>query len=280
MRFDELYEKYLNNECTDEEKAFVEGELAKAMIVNEAVNGRKVELKPAEDAKIKKVKKKFGWKMLLTAFIVTVAVLLVATGAVLGGVFGTAVGSAKKSDALGMDKASEQAADFVYAYLTGNGYYSGTKEAMVVKDKEREFKMTTPLKNSVYVYEFEIIAHCVNGGVYEVEVELNSATGKCEITHIDYEGEKPKPNVDMDWRWAQEKATNCASDYLKEKGYTGAWTYYTIVDSEYEIKAYSGWGYYIYEFEIVVQTAAGKYELDVVVDTHTDSCYVKEFEIK
>ncbi len=275
MRFDELYEKYLNNECTDEEKAFVEGELAKAMIVNEAVNGRKVELKPAEDAKIKKVKKKFGWKMLLTAFIVTVAVLLVATGAVLGGVFGTAVGSAKKSDALGMDKASEQAADFVYAYLTGNGYYSGTKEAMVVKDKEREFKMTTPLKNSVYVYEFEILAYGANGDVYEVEVELNSATGKCEIVDIDYEGSR-KPTVDINWTPAEEKALDCAYNYLTERGYTGTKESLSVVDREFQLKAYSGVGFYVYEFEI----AAGQYELDVVVNTHTDSCYVKDFEIR
>lgn len=181
MKFDELYQKYVNGTCTDEEKAFVEGEIEKAQKVNDAlIMGRKIELAPAEEEKIKKVKKKFSLKMALTAAVITITVMLVVCGAVLGGVFGTAVTAAKNGDHYGYSGAETLAVDYAYGYMAENKLFDGEKSALKVFDREKDFDMTTPLKKSLYVYSFDIGA-----GQYEIEVEVNSKTGECRVTDVD-----------------------------------------------------------------------------------------------
>lgn len=181
MKFDELYAKYVAGNCTEEEKAFVESEIEKAQKVNDALlTGRKIELAPAEEEKIKKVKKKFSLKMALTAAVVTVAVLLLVSGGVLGGVFGTAVTAAKDGNNYGYDGAEALALDRAYDYLTENKLFDGNKSALVVTDREKDFEIKTPLKKSLYVYSFDIAA-----GRLEIEIEVNSRTGECRITDID-----------------------------------------------------------------------------------------------
>lgn len=279
MRFDELYEKYLSGECTEEEKRFVEGELAKAMIVNETVNGQRLELKPADDEKVQKVKKKFGVKMLLCAVVVTLILLLVVTGAVLGGVFGTAVGAAKNSDALGMDNAEARAIDFAYAYLTENGYFAGEKSALIVTEREKDFKMTTPLKKSVYYYEYEIKAD-----VYELDIEINSATGECKLKDFDTEdydlpayGANATVEKDIGFDIAKTKAIDCAYNYLVGRGYTEDKSTLTVIDSERELKKTAfGNAYYVYEFEII----AGLNEVEVDVNGRTEDCIVTDFKLR
>lgn len=183
MKFEELYEKYLQGTCTEEEKLFVENEIARARAVNERLlSAHKEEvIRPADNKKVKKAKKKFSLKMAMTAAVVTLAVLVVVCGAVLGGVFGTAATAAKDGVKISAEEGKQIAIDYAFEFLSENYYnFEGSKDKAIVKDFEKDFEITSKLKNSYYAYSYELLF-----GRTEVEVMVNSRTGECRITDVD-----------------------------------------------------------------------------------------------
>ena len=183
MKFEELYEKYLQGTCTEEEKRFVENEIVRARAVNERLlSAHKEEvIRPADDKKVKKAKKKFSLKMAVTAAVVTLVVLVVVCGAVLGGVFGTAATAAKNGVKFSLEEGEKIAVDYAVEFLTDRyPGFTGSADKVIVKERERDFEITSKLKNSYYAYSYELIF-----GRTEVEVRVNSRTGECRITDVD-----------------------------------------------------------------------------------------------
>lgn len=126
-------------------------------------------------------KKKVKLEKPLLVTIIVVLVVLVALGAALGGIFGTAVSAAKGADDIrGMEIAEERAIDAAYRFLTENGYYNGAKSGLIVADRDKDLKTGKPLKESFYLYDFEIKA-----GYIEIDIEYNSKTRSCRITDLD-----------------------------------------------------------------------------------------------
>ena len=100
MNYEEAFRHYREGTATEEEKAFVQEEIAKAKALSSLMDDQGLAVKPAPikeaDAKeVKDAKQHLVWKRVL-AGLLAVIVLLVALGAILGGVFGSAAAYARK----------------------------------------------------------------------------------------------------------------------------------------------------------------------------------------
>ena len=112
MSFEKIYEKYTLGTATEEEKKFVEEEIAKARKLSEIIDEKKTDgaiLADADVATIKKARKRHSVKFALKALAISLAVAVTAVGAVCGGVFGTAMSSAKKNAKISLSDAEKTA---------------------------------------------------------------------------------------------------------------------------------------------------------------------------
>ena len=85
MSFEKIYEKYTLGTATEEEKKFVEEEIAKARKLSEIIDGKKTDgaiLADADVATIKKARKRHSVKFALKALAISLAVAVTAVGAV------------------------------------------------------------------------------------------------------------------------------------------------------------------------------------------------------
>ena len=121
MSFETLYEKYMNGTASEEERVYVEEEIAKARKLGEILeaaekdkaksaspsdgaDGENVCLAPEdilEDAdaeQVKKARKRHRIRSSVRALLISLVSAIVVAGAVTGGVIGTATGAAKKTD--------------------------------------------------------------------------------------------------------------------------------------------------------------------------------------
>lgn len=176
MSFEKIYEKYRKGTATEEEAALVEEEIAKARKLGEILEtGSRPEtvLTEADVATVKKAKKRHTLKTLFTTILIVFAAMAIVTGAVLGGVFGTATSSAKKNVKVGADEAKQ----IVLEFYKNNYTKSGSMGEPFVKDFERDVEMTKNLKNCYYRYTIEVD----QPGGYEIEFEVDSRTGMIKV---------------------------------------------------------------------------------------------------
>ena len=162
MDFKSAHKKFLEGTATPEETEFVRNELAKARAVNDIDTAIKdnVVFSEKNSEEVKNVVKKTKKKSLLKTICISVASLVVITGAVLGTVFGIAVTSANKTMKYTLDKACEIAVTEVKQKFSLN-------EAKVTK-REKDFRMEVNLTKSYYIYDIEV--NDLKGTDYDVEI--------------------------------------------------------------------------------------------------------------
>lgn len=177
MSFEQAYEKYMNGTASAEEVEFVEAEIAKARKLTEIMesNKDKVEIAEAEDVQVKRAKKAYSFKTAVQTLIIVLAVIFVAAGAVCGGVFGTAVSSAKNNVTVGQ----EEAKNIAVRYVNDNfGYQAGDS---IVAHTEKDLFIGGNLTNSYYYYSVTV----VKGLQYEIELEIDSRNGSILSIDVD-----------------------------------------------------------------------------------------------
>lgn len=177
MNFDQAYEKYQNGTANAEEKAYIEGEIEKARKLSSIIDNeeRQEVIVKADISEVKKAKKAYGLKSAARTFIVIVSVLIIVAAAVYGGVFGTAIHSAKTGQTISYDQAKDIAIRYVYDNFTTN---SGT---VTVTDIDKNLDVQFKLKNSVYVYEVEV----QNGMSASIDIKINANTGLVTLSGVD-----------------------------------------------------------------------------------------------
>lgn len=190
MSFEKLYEKYLNGTASEEEIAYVEEEIAKARKLGEILEAAekskafgeselttKKILADADAEQVKKARKKHRIRSSLQILIITLASAAVIACCVVGAIFGTAIGAAKKQ----LKISEEQAKIIAVEYYSANCSSSQSSGETYVKDFEKELEFTKNLKNSYYKYKLEV----GRLGGYKIEIEIDSRTGA--VTLIDWE---------------------------------------------------------------------------------------------
>lgn len=188
MKFDEAYDKVLKGTATEEEKEFVREQVRKAEQIEnlmKAENRAPVTV-PADTATIKKARKQMTVKGAGLVLLIVVVALLVVAGAVCGGIFGTAVSSAKKAETI----------DNVYAEALAEtaavGYIENNRGSVVVDtlitdfDKDLEINASR-LRDSIYVYYIDVHIMTDDGRIYDIEVAVNSGTGHAQVVDFDME---------------------------------------------------------------------------------------------
>lgn len=176
MKFEELYEKYLDGTATEEEREYVEGEIEKARKLNDILDrqdARRV-IEPVEEDEVKKAQKAFNFKALIRTVVVVTVVFLLMAGGVLGGVFGTAAVSAKEAIKISREEASEIAKNHVVNNL---GVTVEVRVVEINSDIQVEFN----LKKSYYEYDVDLVD--ANG--FEYELIVNSIDGSVVVDDID-----------------------------------------------------------------------------------------------
>ena len=162
MDFKSAYKKFLEGTATPEETEFVRNELAKARAVNDIDTAIKdnVVFSEKNSEEVKNVVKKTKKKSVLKTICISVASLVVITGAVLGTVFGIAVTSANKTMIYNLDEACKIAVTEVKQKFS-------LSEAKVTK-REKDFRMVVDLTKSYYIYDIEV--NDLKGTNYDVEI--------------------------------------------------------------------------------------------------------------
>ena len=185
MRFDEAYEKVLNGTATEEEREYVREQVRKAEQIDSILKSEeRAPVTAAVDTENeKKARKQVTMKGAAMIVMIVMLCLIVVAGAVCGGVFGTAVSSAKKADLI----SSEEARTIAEAAAVNRvaEREDGTLTPHIV-DMDKELEIAPKLTDSVYVYtfDFRIMA---DRWLYEVEVEVNAKTGYAFISDFDRE---------------------------------------------------------------------------------------------
>lgn len=178
MNFEKAYEKYIAGEASDEEKAFVEDEIAKAQKLTEIIDNfgvNKDVLATSEMQDVRRAQRKHSAKLILRMTLIALTCLIVIAGAVCGGIFGQAHASANKNAKYTIEQAKEIALDFVKTN------YGEPDVSAIVTEVDKELKLSTKLKHSIYVYYVEI----QNGSKMEIELMFNTQTGIVTLIDID-----------------------------------------------------------------------------------------------
>ncbi len=177
MKFEELYQKYIDGTATEEEKAFVEEEIAKAKKLSAIIDSQDAKrvVAPVEKDDVKKAKKQYTFRSIVMIVAVSFIALVVAAGAVCGGVFGTAVTSAKNlSHFETTNEAGECAKRYVVNNLNDNG-------SLIVTEIDRSLVTREGLNKAYYTYEVEV--QSLNGKEYDIVVD--GRNGECKVIEID-----------------------------------------------------------------------------------------------
>lgn len=207
MNYEDAFRHYKEGTATEEEKAFVQDELARAralstLLDDQSLNVKAEPIKEADAKEVREAKQQFLWKRVL-AGVLSITILLVILAAVLGGVFGAAAGYAKKSVVVGVDEARALAEHYAWDRATTEGVYvlrNGQRVQMLfegdamysetARDIDEKFQFENNLVDSYYVYRIEVKGFdSVNHYEWEYEIDVNSKTGTCTVhkTEVEYE---------------------------------------------------------------------------------------------
>lgn len=173
MNFEKAYENYKAGTATEEEIAYVEGEIEKAKKLNEIIDAldAKRAIAPSSAEDVQKAKKQHSIKSVVRTIVIAFLCFVVICGAVCGGVFGQAVSSAKANTTVDAAAARTIAEQFVS--------YNFASTSAVATDVERELEITLNLTHSYYNYYVEVETE--NGREFDIVVN-----GKTHIAEIDY----------------------------------------------------------------------------------------------
>ncbi len=177
MNFDVVYEKYLNGTATEEEKAYIEAEIAKAKKLNAIIDSMdaKRAIAPAETEEVKRatrtMKKRFGLRVLAIVLAVLIGATVIVVGTMVGYVHVKASGRAQYNRSDCIELAKKSIADHSDVVST----------ELFVGDVDREVRFYNgKFSDATYVYEIE-----VHKGAVEYEVTVNTATGQAVIVDVD-----------------------------------------------------------------------------------------------
>ena len=177
MNFDIVYEKYINGTATEEEKVYIEAEIAKARKLNAIIDSMEAKrpIAPAETEEVKRatktMKKRFGLRALAIVLAVLIGATVLAVGTGVGYVHVRASSRAQYNRADCIELAKKSVADHSDVVST----------ELFVGDVDREIRFYNgKLSDATYVYEIE-----VHKGSVEYEVTVNTATGQAVIVDVD-----------------------------------------------------------------------------------------------
>ncbi len=190
--FDEALAHVEDGSATDEERKYVEAQISE--FLSDDSRMASAPIKEASGDDVKKAKKSFKKRYIIIPVCVLL-VIIVALGAILGGVFGFAASSANKNMKFGLEHCKQSALDYVLANQQNFGVDPGTFKAnqIRVEDVDRQFHYNDKkLGSSYYYYEIDVECSALIGagmrpGVIELEVELrvNTVTGNVELIKYD-----------------------------------------------------------------------------------------------
>ena len=190
MNYEDAFRHYREGTATEEEKEFVLEEIAKAkalsnFLEDEGLNVKSAPIKEADKKEVREAKRGL-WVRRAVAGLVSIAVLLLILGAVLGGVFGAAASYASEGVTVSKAEAAAIATEFAYndAVLRG---FTGNDNFMSESTGEidHRFNIVDDLKSSYYTYEIDVKGYSADGFEYEYEIGVNSRTGSCWVIEFE-----------------------------------------------------------------------------------------------
>ena len=193
MNYEEAFRHYREGTATDEEKAFVLDELAKAkalssLLDDEGLAVKRAPIKEAEAKDVKEAKHDLVWKRVL-AGLIAIAVIVVVIGAVLGGVFGAAAAYGKDNILLDRAEAIAVAEEFARSDAASRKYTPDRVITDLPQDVEDKFNFETDLKSSYYSYEVDVTVWTAEGYELDYEVVVNAHTGSPSLKELDIDRE-------------------------------------------------------------------------------------------
>lgn len=200
MNYEEAFRHYKEGTATEEEKEFVQNELARARALStlfddHGMNVTPPPIKEADKEEVKAAKKNLLWKKVLVGLL-GVVVLLVVLAAALGGVFGAAAKYARDAIAVTRGDARLIAEEYAYQYAVNYGRQPFEGENNFIAEYERDidekFMFENNIRDSYYVYRIDVTGYdAVNGTEWEFEIEVNTVTGVPAVHELDIEYGRP-----------------------------------------------------------------------------------------
>lgn len=193
MNYEEAFRHYREGTATDEEKAFVLDEIAKAKALSslfddEGLAVRPSPIKEAEAKDVKEAKHRLILKRVL-AGLISVAVIFLALGAVLGGVFGAAASYARDNAVWQKAEVIVVAEEFAVADAEARDYVVDRVVSDLPRDIDERFNIESNLKDSYYSYKVDVTVWTTDGFELEYEIEVNSHTGSPSLYDLELERE-------------------------------------------------------------------------------------------
>ena len=188
MNYEEAFRHYREGTATDEEKAFVLDELAKAkalssLLDDEGLAVKRAPIKEAEAKDVKEAKHDLVWKRVL-AGLIAIAVIVVVIGAVLGGVFGAAAAYGRDNILLDRAEAIAVAEEFARSDAASRKYTPDRVITDLPQDVEDKFNFETDLRSSYYSYEVDVTVWTAEGYELDYEVVVNTHTGSPSLKEL------------------------------------------------------------------------------------------------
>lgn len=187
MNFDEAFKHYQDGTASEEEKAYVKEQLklANDFLADDDAKMSSAPCKEAEKEDVKKAKKKFKWRYIVIP-VCTIIGILLAVGAILGGVFGSAASYAKSSAQYKRYECVEIAREKAFEFLQDATMPMATtiksSSELELDDVDLEFNYNgRHLQNSYYSYFVEFDFYNV-----EIELEVDTRTGNCKVVDVDF----------------------------------------------------------------------------------------------
>ena len=193
MNYEDAFRHYREGTATDEEKAFVLDEIAKAKALSSLLDDEGLAVKPApiKEAEVKDVKDA-KHRMIMRRVLgglIAVVVILLALGAILGGVFGSAAAYAKDNVVLERTEAITVAEDYAREHAEKNGFVVSRVFSDLPRDVDEDFNFETDLKSSFYSYKVDVTVWTAEGYELDYEVVVNAHTGSPSLKELDIDRE-------------------------------------------------------------------------------------------
>jgi len=176
MNFEELYEKYQNKTATEEEIAYVEGEIAKARRLSAILDeqDQRRAIKPADEETTERSVRRFLKKTRIRIALTAALALVLLAALLFGGVYTYALIGATNRSRLSRDEAAALCCEL----LVEKGYADSTDGMRV--EIERDLALHHGLSRAYFEYDVEI---SYEGREYEFYVD---ATGsEARLVEID-----------------------------------------------------------------------------------------------
>lgn len=169
MDFEKIYDKYLNNEATDEEIKYIEQEINKAKKLNEIID--KMEnaniFNEADIKDVKKAKKAYNKKKILQTIFISLSILIVMFLATFGIVYNVGSNYASKTMSITYEDAKSISINYILNYNDDIKIND-----LRIVDVSRKLELSSKLSKSYYKYNVDIVCK------YEAyEIEINATTG-------------------------------------------------------------------------------------------------------